>query len=279
MNLLESMNHAMDYIEDNLTEPLDFDEITKITACHASLFQRIFAYMTRIPLSEYIRRRKLSLAVSDLQNGTKVIDIAMKYGYESSDTFSHAFKRQHGVSPQKITDKNVVIKSYPRLVFTLSVKGVEEMNYRIAERDEFTVIGKSITTTPMNSQIGEFWGKCWQDGTGEKLMKLSPDKCMLGLCYNPHEDGSFDYMVGLEHDGKDVGDFEVLTVPKSTFAIFECKSDKANALPELWTRIMSEFLPSSEYRHAGTADMEIYYKWDDANHDYHTEVWIPIVKK
>ena len=153
------------------------------------------------------------------------------------------------------------------------------MNCRMEVKESFSVLGKSIRTTPMSQDIGRFWMECCQNGTYNTLMSSSQGKCPLGLCYNCQADDSFDYMVGVEYSGPAVEGMELLNVPKATYAVFECKSDNEGALTALWTRLMNEWLPNSEYRHAGTPDMEVYYQWDCAKKIFHTEVWIPVVPK
>ena len=132
MDWVERMNTAINYIEHNLTAEIDKNEISKITMYPIGLFQRIFTSITGIGLAEYIRRRRLSLAAIDLLNcNSRIIDIALKYGYSSSDAFSLAFKRLHNVTPSEARALNKALVSYPRLSFNLKVKGDIELNYRI----------------------------------------------------------------------------------------------------------------------------------------------------
>ena len=154
MDWLTQMNEALDYIESHLTDEIDLDEIGRITACPAGLFQRIFPKIIGIPLSEYIRRRKLTLAAYDLQvSDCKVVDVAMKYGYETADAFTVAFKRMHGINPAAVKENGVSLKAYPRLTFTLLVKGVTEMNYRIEEKEDIRTVGVVIKASQENNPI------------------------------------------------------------------------------------------------------------------------------
>jgi AraC family transcriptional regulator len=113
MDWLDRMNNAMEYVETHLTEAIDYDQMARIACCSTYHFQRMFSFITSVPLSEYIRRRRLTLAAFELQNsGVKVIDMALKYGYESPEAFSRAFKKMHGVMPRSARDKGVSLKAY-----------------------------------------------------------------------------------------------------------------------------------------------------------------------
>jgi AraC family transcriptional regulator len=130
MDWLARMNNAMEYIETHLSEAIDYDQVAGIACCSTYHFQRMFSFITNVPLAEYIRRRRLTLAAFELQNtGVKVLDIALKYGYESPEAFSRAFKKMHGVAPMSARDNGVSLKAYPRLSFHISIRGDEEMNY------------------------------------------------------------------------------------------------------------------------------------------------------
>jgi AraC family transcriptional regulator len=144
MDWLDRMNGAMDYIEAHLMEDISYDQVAKRACCSTYHFQRMFSFIADVPLSEYIRRRRLTLAAFELQMSTvKVIDIAFKYGYESPEAFSRAFKYLHGVMPTSARDKGVALKAYPRMSFHISIKGDVEMNYRIEEKQAFEMFGIS----------------------------------------------------------------------------------------------------------------------------------------
>ncbi len=147
MDWVDRMNHAIDYVEDNLNNDVDYEKISKTMGGPFTVFQRSFTQITGISLSEYIRNRKLTFAAYELQNtDNKIIDIAMKYGYESSDVFSVAFKRMHGVMPAMARKPGVRLAFYCRLSFALTIKGVYKMDYKKVERESFKVIGRRRTT-------------------------------------------------------------------------------------------------------------------------------------
>ena len=132
MEWIERLNDTISYIEEHLTGEIEYEQLAKIACCSSYHFQRMFTYMAGIPLSEYIRRRKMSLAAVDIQSGDmKIIDVAGKYGYSSPTAFNRAFQSVHGVAPSIVKNEGVSIKSFPTVRFKIIVKGVEEMNYRI----------------------------------------------------------------------------------------------------------------------------------------------------
>ncbi len=135
MDLISCMNKALEYIENNLDKEIDYRVVEKISCCSQYQFRRVFSFLAGISLSEYIRRRRLSNAVYDLKNAdSNIIDIAVKYGYNSADSFSRAFQNFHGVLPSYARNLDVSLKSYPKLSFQLSINGGNEMNYRIVEK-------------------------------------------------------------------------------------------------------------------------------------------------
>lgn len=176
MDWLDRMNGAIGYLEDHLEEEVDYEEVAKLTCCSVYHFQRLFSFIINIPLSEYVRRRRLTLAAFELQNSDiKVIDVAVKYSYDSPVSFARAFQNQHGVAPSLARDRGVQLKAYPRLSFQITIKGDVPMDYRIIEKKAFTVYGIEGIFTSENGEnlkaIPEFWMKTMQDGRFEKLVK------------------------------------------------------------------------------------------------------------
>ena len=249
----------------------------------------MFTVIADLPLSEYIRRRRLTQAAIDLcSTPAKVIDIALKYGYESPDAFAVAFRRMHNLSPTAARKRGAALKAYPRLTLSITMKGDVEMNYRIEQRPAFQATGKVMATSNIdNKQLGElpaFWIRCSQDGTLDALYRIGggpvTGRELLGICFDCHPDGRFSYMIGVGTDGnQQVPDgMETVDIPASTWAIFDSVGPMPDAIQLVWKRIFEEFMPTSDYRHAGTPDFELYYPGDnDAN--YRSEVWIPVVRK
>ena len=176
MDWVKQLNIAIRYIEEHLTGTIEYDELAKILCCSTYQFQRMFAFMNDVPLSEYIRRRKLSLAVADIQNGERVIDVALKYGYSSPTAFSRAFQGLHGITPSEARKKGTLLKTYPPISFKLTITGTEELTYRIEERSAFEVAGISMLLDKSLEKnfctVPQFWDNAVQDGTLTRLNSI-----------------------------------------------------------------------------------------------------------
>ncbi len=277
MDWVDRTNRVIDYVENNLGGEISEKEISRITACSFTLFQGSFTQITGITLSEYIRRRKLTCAAHDIQNThEKIIDIALKYGYQSADAFSVAFKRLHGITPREAKKSGVKLTFYCRLHFALTIEGVDKMDYTTVERSPFKVIGVR-RTTPYG---GGTWAIVKSDGSNEAVKELSGRFFDLGLCFGFGEDGSNDYMCGIEWDEEDVPEFESFQYPSATWLKFEAKGTiSGQTLGGVWKRINDEFLPQSKYKKSGLPTIEKYVAWDDAKDTCNVEIWIPVTMK
>lgn len=281
MEWVERLNDSMRYIEEHLTEEMDYERLGRIACCSAYHFQRMFTYMAGITLSEYVRRRKMSLAAVDLQGGKeKIVDIAEKYGYHSPTAFNRAFQGVHGIAPSAVRSEGVSVKSFPPLAFTIAVKGAEEMNYRIETKESFRIVGVSA---PLQQEVEKNFmvvPQMWQDavtnGTIEKLAGLmdTPPMGLLGVSACGNEE-QWKYFIAVSSTKKAEG-FEEYQIPASTWAIFP-GSGTNQSIQELEQRIISEWLPTSGYEYANAPDVEVYLNPDPQNAQY--EVWIPVTKK
>lgn len=284
MDMLASLNAAVDYIENNLDRDIDFAMVARAACSSQSHFQRMFAFVTGIPLSEYIRRRRLTLAALELQNGpARVLDVAVKYGYNSADSFSRAFQGLHGIVPSKARGIGARLKAYPRIAFTLSIKGVVAMNYRMEIMEGFKIVGVKEFTTTVNGENSKQIPKMWSTlpkETFEELMGLSnlrPDG-VLGVCADMYNDG-FDYWIAVATDKPCPGHLSELEIPAATWAVFEATGPMPGAIQEMFPRIYSEWFPTSGYEHAPAPEIEWYSDGDMQSESYKSEVWIPVIKK
>lgn len=281
MEWIERLNDAIGYIEEHLTEELDYEQLGRIACCSSYHFQRMFTYMAGVPLSEYIRRRKMSLAAVDLQGkAIKIIDVAGKYGYQSPTAFNRAFQSVHGIAPSAVKNEGVCVKSFPPIQFKLTVKGVEEMNYRIETKEAFRIVGVSV---PLQKDIEKNFAvipQKWQEiagnGTLNKLigmMDASPMGVLGVSTCNDTEPWRY-YIATATTQEK--GSLEEYVVPAATWAIFPGKG-KNSSIQELERRIVTEWLPTSGYEYGSAPDVEVYLNPDPQNAEY--EVWIPVTKK
>ena len=281
MEWIERLNSAVKYIEDNLCKDIDLNEAAKLACCSSYNFQRMFTYMAGVTLSEYIRRRKMSLAAVDLMDSdSKVIDVALKYGYDSPTAFNRAFKAIHAIAPSQIKDEGAVIRAFPPISFKLTISGVCEMTYRIEKKEPFRIIGisrpleKDIEST--FAVVPKMWGEAAADGTIGKLAALmnSAPMGLLGVsaCGDPED---WRYFIAVSSTAENTG-FEEYTVPAAEWAIFS--GEGANtSIQELEKRIVTEWLPTSGYEYGQAPDIEVYLNPDPQNAKF--EVWIPVVKK
>ncbi|HNX28928.1 MAG TPA: AraC family transcriptional regulator [Syntrophomonadaceae bacterium] len=285
MEWISRLNEAVDYIEANLEKEISYDKAAHIACCSTFHFQRMFSYIADVPLSEYIRRRRITLAAFDLQCGSeKIIDIALKYGYDSPTSFNRAFHNVHGVSPTEARTKGVALKAYPRISFKITIKGDAEMNYKILTMEAFRIVGikehYNMSVEECFEKVPQFWGKTVQSGIVPEILKLM-DKEPYGLlgvstCMNGQD---FDYYIAAATDQETPEGMVEYDVPKCTWAIFECVGAMPTAIQELQKRIITEWLPTSGYEYANAPDIEVYFEGDQQAEDYKCEVWLPITKK
>ena len=281
MEWIERWNEAIGYIKVHLTEEIDMGQLGRIACCSSYHFQRMFTYMAGIPLSEYIRRRRMSLAAVDLQGrGMKIIDVAGRYGYSSPTAFNRAFQSVHGIAPSALKKDGVSVKSFPPITFKITVKGVEEMNYRIETKEAFRIVGVSV---PLEKDIEKNfaaipakWGEIAADGTLQRLTGMMDAQPLgvlgVSICNDAE---AWRYYIAVSSSQAADG-LEEYTVPAATWAVFP-GSGTSQSIQELERRIVTEWLPTSGYEYGNAPDVEVYLNPDPANAQY--EVWIPVVKR
>lgn len=281
MEWIERLNDAISYIEEHLTDEIDMEQLGRVACCSSYHFQRMFTYMAGIPLSEYIRRRKMSLAAVDLQGrDSKIIDVAGKYGYSSPTAFNRAFQSVHGMAPSALKKEGVSVKSFPPITFKITVKGVEEMNYRIETKEPFRIVGVSV---PLEKDIEKNfavipakWGEIAADGTLQRLTGMMDTQPygVLGIS-TCNDTEPWRYYIAVSSSRAADG-LEEYTVPGATWAVFPGTGTN-QSIQELERRIVTEWLPTSGYEYGNAPDVEVYLNPDPENAQY--EVWIPVVKR
>ncbi len=281
MEWIDRLNSAIRYMEEHLTDEIDYEQLGRIACCSSWHFQRMFSYMAGIPLSEYIRRRKMSLAAVDLQSSdARIIDIAEKYGYRSPTAFNRAFQSIHGTAPSSVRQEGISVRSFPPITFKITVKGVEEMNYRIETKEAFRIVGVSV---PLEKEIEKNFAVIpskWQEislnGTLQTLAQMMNQEPMgvLGIS-TCNEEEPWRYYIAVS-TSLEAGDYEEYTVPAATWAIFPGEGTN-QSIQELERHIVTEWLPTSGYEYGNAPDIEVYLNPDPQNARY--EVWIPVTKK
>ncbi len=290
MDSLNSMNNAMVYIEEHLTDDIDYSEVSKIASCSEYHFKRMFSFLSGIGLSEYIRRRRLTLAALDLKDtNLRIIDVAVKYGYDSADAFSRAFHSMHGILPSEARSENTQLKAYPRMTFQLSIKGGCEMNYRIVEKGPFKLVGVKKRVPIIFEGVNPEIAKMTELLTPEVIKQLKaisnvePTGIISASANFPEgrmeETGELDHYIGVATSSKETADFDVLKIDASTWAVFESIGPFPETLQNVWGRIYSEWFPSSGYEAAPGPEILWNESPDTGNTNYRIEIWIPVKKK
>lgn len=290
MDTLSRMNHALAYIEDHLTEEIDYKEVAKRAHCSEYHFKRMFSFLAGISLSEYIRRRRLTLAALDLKmKEVRVIDIAVKYGYRSADSFSRAFHAIHGFLPSEARSERTQLKAYPRMTFQLSIKGSCEMNYRLVEKVSFQLVGLKkrvpIIFEGVNPEIAAMTELLTPEVI-QRLKALSNIEPAGIVSASTHfsegrmeEKGELDHYIGVVTSSRDTAGFDVLPVDACTWAVFEAIGPFPDTLQHVWGRIYAEWFPSSGYESVEGPEMLWHESPNTENPNYKSEIWIPVKKQ
>lgn len=299
MDWITGMQKAIDYIEANLTEEIDYEKVAAESFSSSYHFQRVFSILCGYTLGEYIRLRRLSLAGAELANGKeKVIDIALKYGYDNPDSFAKAFQKFHGITPSQARADGSMLKSFSRLSIKISLEGGNTMNYRIEEKDEMILTGYKR----------RFSGVPGEREEQEKDMYVNTrvfQYILQGLSGNIEM--NYDIITNIDDDGYDfyiakqlteylrnnlnktsvLGEeyakhFENIVIPRCTYAIFETErcSYPTTIFLDLRKKIASEWLPNSGYQLANAPELVVthWFRGNKSNQRYR-ELWIPIEKK
>lgn len=279
MSIIKSFNSTIDYIETVLEDEIDEKKITHLSGYSYAMFSRLFSILTETTLSEYLRGRKLTEAAIALRDtDEKVIDIAFRFGYESSDSFGTAFKNFHGFTPSEVRNGKP-FKLISRIQLALTVKGGRSMNVTIQKKGSFTVAG--FNEENINSSLcPEVWNKLYEKYSYEELASLG-DGESVGICHDVENPNVINYMAGYivtdVDKAKSMG-LDILEVEEAEYAIVKLKGVVPECIHNGWKYVMEVFFPEHGYVHSGTPDFEYYYEGDMDSKDYKMELWIPIVK-
>ncbi len=271
---IEGFQESIDFIEKNLTEELDIEDIAAKAALSPFYYQRIFGALCGVTVGEYIRARRMTLAAQEL-NGkdVKVIDVAVKYSYDSPDSFSKAFQRFHGITPSQAKEPGAPLRSFAPLHIKITMEGGTMMDYRIVEKAPFTIVG---VKRPFNSdssyqEIPKFWDEWLAQGEKRPIMGT------FGVCLDM-KGKDFDYWIAdLYFPWEDIPEgCETRVIPGSAWAQFPCT---IKTLQDTNTKIWSEWLPALQgYSLAGEYDIEVYLPSEEGSDDMKVYIWVPLKK-
>lgn len=298
MDWITGMQKALDYIEDNITEELNYCEIAKESFSSSYHFQRVFSILCSYTLGEYIRNRRLTLAGAELASGKmKVIDVALKYGYDNPDSFSKAFQKFHGITPSAAREPGAKLRSFAHLSIRISLEGGNIMDYRIEEKLAMVLTGykKHFSGTPaerfdqesdfyVTTRVNQYilYGIAHDCDTSYAVMTNFNDDgydYYIASLLDEWSRNNLDKELGSEEEAKR---FENITIPAQTYVI--CETDRTKyptmLFTELRKKIVTEWLPSSDYVLADAPEISVthwFLKPDNENR--YIELWIPIEKK
>jgi AraC family transcriptional regulator len=284
------MNAAISYIEDNLADEIDFDEAAKLACCSLFHFQRIFMVIIGVTPSEYVRHRRLTMAARDFAaTNARVIDVALKYGYDSPEAFTRAFRNVHGINPLAARGPGAKLTAFPRVSFHIELKGENDMDYHIIEKQAFNIVGKGRQFSSEQGksfiELPQFWTEFMKDKSWDTLMKFTAGKPgavtgagSLGICMM-EKDMQFFYAIGAEKGSKAAPKgFEIIHIPAATWAVFDSYGPVTPSIQAVIKKIFSEWFPSTGYEHADISELQVYLPGDMQAPDYHCQVWVPIIK-
>lgn len=285
MDYIQSMQSAIDYMEAHLLENITYEDVARHVYMSNYHFHRLFSMLTGISANEYIRNRKLSMAGQELNlSDKKVIDIALKYGYESPESFSKAFSRFHGVTPNAARQSGIPLKFFDRLIIKIRLEGGTAMEYKIVEREKFKLLAKveafrNEVVSEDGNEIPEFWEKCGKNGVFDVLRQHTKQHDTYGVCAPISKESThFDYGIGMIYEGGEIPEgFRIWEVNPTLWAVFKCIGTDGDCIGKMWERIFNEFLPGSVYNMLDDTDFELYYENGEA--DCFCEIWIPVEKK
>jgi len=290
MTWYERMNEAIGYIEENLCGDIDFGVISKIVGQSPVNFQRTFSAVTDISVFEYIRRRKMTLAAFEFQGGdARVIDVALKYGYESPEAFTRAFKEIHGIPPAATRRHGGSLRAFPRISFLLSVKGAAAMEYKIENKEAFKVYGIEGIFTMEDEQnfrdIPKFWNECMNDGSCDRLVKSTnePLSRIHAVCdYRATGGNTFSYMIfACRTENSNTEGFTEVEIPAATWAVFKTEKHPqegvSEAVQSLMKRVYTDWMPTAGYKKLDGYELELYLA-DELDKCY-SEIWIRVEAK
>lgn len=279
MNIIKSFNDTIDYLETVLDDEIDEKKVTQLSGYSYSMFSRLFSILTETTLSEYLRSRRLTEAAVILRNtDEKIIDVAFKFGYESSDSFGTAFKNFHGFTPSEVRNGKP-FKLVSRVQLALSVRGGRSMNITIQKKQAFTVAG--VNEQSINSSLcPSVWNKLYKKYSHGELASLGSNQSM-GVCHDVENSSTINYMAGYIVNDVDKATsmgLDVLEVEEAEYAVVELVGSVPECIHNGWKYAMEVFFPEHGYIHSEKPDFEYYYEGDMHSKDYKMELWIPITK-
>jgi len=275
MNYIVDIQKSIEYIEDNLEQDINYQNIAKFVGMSSFYFHRIFSAIVGISPAEYIRNRRLTCAADELtRENANILDIAIKYKFGSNESFTRAFTKFHGISPKMAKKKGSGLKSFCKINLSLKIDGGNIMDYRIEKRNKFKILAivRNFNLQTSKQKIPEFWDELKEKGKIKELSKDYTEKT-IGICLGENGTENFEYGIGVEVEDEEatINNAKIIEVPESLWVVFKCEGQNPKDIDEMWQRIYKEYFITSEYKQSMDLDFELYDSKD-------TEIWIPINK-
>lgn len=282
MNWIENINNALSFIEENLESDLTSEKIAAKACSSQFHFMRIFSVLTGRSLSEYIKERRLTKAGAELSSTkNKIIEIALKYGYETPEAFSKAFKRFHGITPSVARKNGHLLLVSPPLHIKVTLEGDKQMEYKIEKKGAFKVTGlsKEVTFSEAPVKLPEFGKELWNCGAIDEMHKHCGPLGVMGISYAHRLDEDlYRYMFGVEVTDSNKGIYgEILDIDESNWAIFNGEGEFPKCITEAWKKIFEEWFPATGYEHAPIPEIEFSEPSGEGRVKW--EIWIPVLEK
>lgn len=296
MQWIAAMQRAITYMENHLLEEINYEDVAKQVHISTYEFHRAFSFLTGMTANTYIRNRRLSLAGREiLETNGKITDIALKYGYETPESFTKAFTRFHGVAPKYVRETDAKLVLFNPLAIKITMEGGKSMDYRITQtkQQKFLAMVRSFSNEIINDEsnhdVPDFWGECNEKNLISPMLNLRPagKRDLYGLC-SPAKEGAdtFEYGIGILLDS-DTADFDldemekagycIWNVKAGMYVVFDCLGEDGDCISDTWTKFYQEFLPQMGYEAEPETDYEIYP--EHGREGLFCELWIPIRKK
>lgn len=272
MDNFDKFTELINYIEANLDADIEPKKMSQILCVNEYTMYRIFTFLTGMTLTEYIRKRRLSMAAIELQNSdVKIIDLAIKYGYENSESFSRSFYKFHGIKPSKVKKEGKYIKNFPPYSFS-NIRTNKELHYKIEEHDEIELYGipKKCYIPDIKKIAPAFWKELSKDKTYDNILN---DYTSYGVIeYDEFFSNSINanyYIASKEH----MPHSKKIIIPKSTWAVFKIDEISGDFFNNFSHNAYRNWVPYSGYNIRNIPELEVY------NGPSHTEWWLPIETK
>ena len=276
---MHQFNQTMAYLESVLDAEVDMKQVQQLSGYSYPMFSRLFSILADMTLTEYLRNRRLSEAVNDLRQAPdKIIDIALKYGYDSADAFSAAFKKFHGTTPSEVRNGKS-FKVFPKVQLSLKITGGKNMDIRIEKKAAFSVAGV-LREQIDNSQCPAVWDDLYDTHSFETLESLGNGQS-FGICSDVTADERINYMAGYhvtdKEKARELG-LRIIDITEAEYAIVPVRGAIPSSIHQSWKYVLEVFFPETGYRHSGSPDFEVYSEGNMHSPDYEMELWIPVVK-